>query len=86
MDQVARLETSNELDVNTSLFQKGTDIVTHKIWMKMRTDTKRLWSIQDFVAVAGKQIIRLRLEDLINKGLVEKVKTYPRFYRLAEIK
>ena len=66
----------------TSLFSRGSDIVTLKLFNRIMADPMKLWHISDFKDIASDIVVRRRLKELVKKGVVVRLKTYPPFYKV----
>ena len=78
--QEVRQELSSPTRI--SLFSRGSDIVTFKIFNRITGDPKKLWHIADFSDIASDIVVRRKLKELVKKGVVFRLKTYPPFYKL----
>jgi hypothetical protein len=78
--QDVKQDSSNS--VRISLFSRGSDIVTLKLFNRIMCDPKKLWHTKDFHDIASDIVVRRKLKDLVNKGVVVRLKTYPAFYKL----
>ena len=67
-----------------SLFSRGSDVVTFKIFNRIMGDPKKLWHVADFNDIASDIVVRRKLKELVKKGVVIKLATYPPFYKLKQ--
>ena len=65
----------------TSLFSRGSDIVTLKLFNRIMADPRKLWHISDFKYIASDIVVWRRLKELVKKGVVVRLKTYPQFIK-----
>jgi len=68
-------------ELRLAVFGRGRDSHVLEVYMKMKTDYKRLWMVCDFKG--NQQAIRRYLKEFVKAGLVEELKSYPKLYRLV---
>ena len=85
---MVKIEAKEEIEreclnsTRIALFSRGSDIVTLKIFNKIISDPRRLWHITDFSDIATNILVRRKLKELVKKGVVMRLRTYPAFYKL----
>jgi hypothetical protein len=67
--------------VRISLYSRGADLITLKLFNRIAGDPKRLWHVSDFRDLGSEIVIKRRLKELIVKGIVVRLRTYPAFYK-----
>ena len=55
---------------------------TLKLFNKISSDPKKLWHITDFNGIASEIVVKRRLKELVKKGVIIRLRTYPLFYKL----
>jgi hypothetical protein len=82
VEAIQEVKPESASAVRISLFSRGSDIVTFKLYRRIASEPKRLWHISDFSDIGSQIVVRRRLKELIKKGVVVRLRTYPAFYKL----
>ena len=63
------------------MFERGKDILTLRVYQRMNNDPQKLFCIDDFLDIQkSKRKIRMSLDTLISRKMINKLNSYPRFY------
>jgi len=82
IEATQKIKQGSASSIRISLFSRGSDIITLKLFNRIVGDPIKLWHITDFHDIASDIVVRRKLKKLVEKGVVVRLKTYPPFYKL----